>query len=129
MWVVALHLIVAFVHNQAHQQVDVALSTIQTAFALVVVIAAPGVAAATIWRGSPRIGAAMLVISMLASLAFGFINHFVLDTPDQLAHIPTDGWGQIFTVSAYALALTELAGVLAGAAFLRTTGHEQLLTS
>lgn len=49
----------------------------------------------------------------------------MIDSPDQLAHIPTDGWGQIFTISAYVLAITELVGVLAGMALLRSSHHAQ----
>ena len=118
LWVVAVHTVVAFVHNQAHRQIDVALSNFQSAFALVVIVVAPAVAAAIIWRGHPRRGATVLVLSLLASLIFGVVNHFMIDSPDQLAHISNDGWGKIFTISAYALALTELVGILAGMALI-----------
>lgn len=123
MWIVALHSVIAMIHNQAHQEVDVALSRFQSTFALVVIVVAPAVAAAIIWRGHPHPGSMLLAASLLASLIFGIVNHFVVDSPDQLAHISTDGWGQIFMVSAYALALTESVGVLAGAALLRSSGH------
>lgn len=129
LWLVSLHTIVAFVHNQSHRQIDIALSNFQSTFALIVIVVAPPVAAAIIWRGRPRLGSKVLVLSFLASLIFGVVNHFIIDSPDQLARIPTDGWGQIFTLSAYALALTELMGVLAGAALLRTSGHVQSVVS
>lgn len=120
LWIVAIHVIVAIVHNQAHLQLKVALSDRQSAFATIVIVAAPAVAAAFIWRGRPRFGATLLVLSLLGSFIFGVVNHFMIDSPDQLAHISSDGWGQIFTVSAYALAVTELIGVLAGIALLRS---------
>ena len=49
-----------------------------------------------------------------SSIVFGFVNHFVIDSSDQLAHIANDGWGKIFIVTAYALAFTELAGMATG---------------
>jgi len=122
LWVVAIHTGVAFVHNQAHRQIDVTLSNFQSTFALLVIVVAPAVAAAIIWRGRPRKGATVLVLSLLASLIFGVVNHFMIDSPDQLAHISNDGWGKIFIVTAYALALTELVGVVAGMALFGASG-------
>ena len=121
--VVAIHTIVAFIHNQAHRQIDVTLSLFQSSFALLVIVVAPAVAAAIIWRGHPRRGANLLVFSMLASAIFGVINHFIIDSSDQLAHISNDGWGNIFTVTAYALIVTELFGVGAGLTLRRSTSR------
>lgn len=125
-WIVALHVIVAIVHNQAHQEINVALSAFQSVFATVVIVIAPALAAAIIWHGRLRLGAIVLVISLLASFIFGVVNHFMIDSPDQLAYISTTGWGQIFILSAYALALTELVGVVAGAALLRSLERAKL---
>ena len=107
-------------HNQAHQQIDVALSSAQNAFALIVIVVAPIVAAVLLWRGRERIGATLLTASLLGSFIFGVVNHFMLDSPDQLAHIASSNWGNVFVVSAYALAVSELAGVLVGSALLRS---------
>lgn len=123
LWVVAIHTAVAFVHNQAHRQIDVTLSNFQSIYALVVIIIAPAVAAAIIWRGHQRRGATVLVLSLLASLVFGVVNHFTIDSPDQLAHISNDGWGKIFTITAYALALTELVGIAAGLSLRRSSSR------
>ena len=115
------HSIVAMVHIQAHQQIDVALSSAQNAFALIVIVIAPIIAAVFLWRGSERIGATLLTASLIGSLIFGVVNHFMLDSPDQLAHITSSSWGNIFVIGAYALAVTELAGILVGSALLRST--------
>ena len=123
LWIVAIHTGVAFVHNQAHRQIDVTLSNFQSTYALVVIVIAPAVAAAIIWRGHPHRGASLLVLSMLASLVFGIVNHFVIDSTDQLAHISNDGWGNIFTVTAYALAFTELVGIVAGLSLRRSSSR------
>lgn len=109
------------VHNQAHQQIDVALSSAQNAFALIVIVIAPIIAAVFLWRGSERIGAILLTASLIGSLIFGVVNHFMIDSPDQLAHITSSNWGNIFVISAYALAITELVGVLVGSALLRAS--------
>ena len=121
LWIVAAHSIVAMLHNQAHQQIDVAISSAQNAFALSVIFVAPIVAAVLLWRGRERIGAALLTASLLGSFIFGVVNHFMLDSPDQLAHIVSSNWGNIFIISAYALAATELAGIIAGSALLRSS--------
>ena len=120
LWIVAAHSIVAMLHNQAHQQIDVAISSAQNAFALSVIFVAPIVAAVLLWRGRERIGAALLTASLLGSFIFGVVNHFMLDSPDQLAHIVSSNWGNVFIISAYALAATELAGIIAGSALLRS---------
>jgi len=123
LWVVAIHTAAAFVHNQAHRQIDVTLSNFQSTYALIVIVVAPGVAAAIIWRGHPHRGATVLVLSMFASLIFGIVNHFMIDSSDQLAHISNDGWGNIFTVTAYALALIEAVGIVAGMSLRRSSNR------
>ena len=123
LWIVATHSLVAMLHSQAHQQIDVALSSAQNAFALSVVVIAPIVAAVFLWRGRERIGATLLTASLIGSLIFGVVNHFMLDSPDQLAHITSSNWGNVFVVSAYALAVTELAGIFAGSALMRSSNR------
>ena len=122
LWIIALHAISAIIHNQAHNKIEVSLSTSQNAFATIVIVVAPLLAAVLIWRTRQRLGAIILVVSMLASFIFGVVNHLMIDSPDQLAHISSNGWGRIFIVTAYALMITELAGVLAGTALLRSSG-------
>lgn len=123
LWIVAIHTGVAFVHNQAHRQIDVTLSNFQSTYALIVIVVAPAVAAAIIWRGHPRRGATVLILSLLASLIFGIVNHFVIDSTDQLAHISNDGWGKIFIVTAYALAVIEAVGIVAGMSLRRSSNR------
>lgn len=91
LWIIALHTIAAFIHNQAHNKIDVSLSTSQSAFATIVIVVAPLFAAVLIWRNRQRLGAIILVISMLASFIFGVVNHLMIDSPDQLAHISSNG--------------------------------------
>ena len=123
LWIVALHALALVVHGQAHQAVPVPLSALQNAFAVAVIVIAPIVAAALIWRGSPRFGGSLLAASLFGAFVFGFVNHYVLDSADNVAQIPATDWGNVFTLSAHALALTELAGTLAALLLLRASAH------
>jgi hypothetical protein len=109
-WIVALHALALVVHSQSHQAIPVPLSALQNAFAVLVIVSAPLLSAALIWRGSPRFGGTLLAAAFLGAFAFGFINHYVLESPDNVAQIPATDWGGAFTWSAHALALTELGG-------------------
>ena len=85
---------------------------------VVVIIVAPLVAAAMIWRGRLRPGGALLAISMAAALVFGVYFHFILPGPDHVTHIDLPvsfEMRDIFDVTAVLLALFECLGVLAGA--------------
>jgi hypothetical protein len=126
LWIVALHALALVVHSQSHQAIAVPLSALQNAFAVVVIVVAPLVAAALIWRGSPRFGGTLLAAAFLGAFVFGFANHYLLESPDNVAQIPATDWGSAFTWSALALALTELGGV--GAAFwlLRSSARTEV---
>jgi hypothetical protein len=123
LWIVALHALALVVHSQSHQAIPVPLSALQNAFAVIVIVIAPLVAAALIWRGFARIGGTLLGAAMLGALLFGFINHYVLDSPDNVAQIPATDWGSAFTWSAHALALLELGGVAAAFWLLRSSAR------
>jgi len=123
LWIVALHSIALVVHNQAHQAIPVPLSALQNAFAVLVIVVAPLLAAALVWRGAPRFGGTLLVVSLFGAFLFGVINHYVLESADNVAQIPATEWGSAFTWSAHALALLELAGTAASISLLRTSAR------
>lgn len=123
LWIVALHAVALVVHGQAHQAVPVPLSWLQNAFAVGVIVVAPILAAALIWRGSPRFGGTLLAAAFTGAFVFGVVNHYVLDSADNVAQIPATGWGEAFTWSAHALALLELAGTLAALWLLRASAR------
>ena len=125
LWIVALHALARVVHGQAHQAVPVPLSALQNAFATLVIVIAPIVAAALLWRGFPRLGGTLLAASLFGAFVFGFVNHYVLESADNVAQIPATGWGDAFTLSAHALAATELAGTVAALALLRASARRQ----
>jgi hypothetical protein len=121
LWIVALHALALIVHSQSHQAIPVPLTVLQNAFAVSVIVIAPLVAAALIWRGFARVGGALLFAAMLGAFLFGVINHYVLDSPDNVAQIPATEWGNAFTLSAHANALLEMGGVFAAAALVRAS--------
>jgi hypothetical protein len=113
--IVAIHLINALWHGLAHVGVPVALSGSQTAFVVLVILILPLAGAAWLWTGRMRTGAALIAGSMLGSLVFGFINHFIRATPDNVLAVPAGAWQHSFEVSAALLVLTETAGSVLGA--------------
>ena len=113
---VLLHLAVAVVHGRAHEGAVVPVSTASNIFIFTVIVAAPLVGAAVLWFFSVEGGAWLLAISLAASFVFGVVNHFVLDSPDHVAHIAAQ-WKLVFGATAVLLALTEALG--SGLAFWR----------
>ena len=54
--------------------------------------------------------AALIAVTMAGSLVFGLVNHFVLDSPDHVAHVDPPRW-LLFATTATLLAITEALGV------------------
>jgi hypothetical protein len=112
--VVLAHLGIAIAHGQAHQGAGVALSTAGNVFVLLVIVAGPVVG--LVWAALTRSRAAiwMITLTLTGALAFGFINHFVLESNDHVLHV-TGPWRTWFGVSAALLAVTEALGAGIGA--------------
>jgi len=116
--IVVLHLAAAIWHGQAHSEVPVPLTSAQTAFVFVIILALPIVGAGLIWTRFESAAAWIIALSMLASLLFGVINHFVVMSPDNIGRVPQHAWHQSFVLSAYLLAATEGLGAVLGIATL-----------
>jgi len=116
--VVFLHLAVTALHGRAHVGAVVPVSTVSNIFIFSVIIAAPLAGVAILWFLSIEGGAWLLALSLAASFVFGVVNHFVLDSPDHVAHIAAQ-WKLLFGATAVLLALTEALG--SGLAFWRAT--------
>jgi hypothetical protein len=106
------HLLVTFVHGAAHNGAAVGLGRASGLFVLLVIEAGP-VAGLVLSRSRPAAGGWIVAASMAAALVFGFVNHFVLISPDHVSQV-TPGWRPLFAWSAALLVVTELAGVVAG---------------
>jgi hypothetical protein len=109
---VLAHLLVTFVHGAAHRGADVGLGPAQTLFVFLVIEVGP-ILGLVLSRYRPRLGGWTVAASMAGALVFGFVNHFVLISPDHVSHVAAD-WRPLFTSSAVLLVLSELAGVVAG---------------
>jgi len=118
--IVILHFGVVLWHGAAHTQIPVPLTPVQNAFVGFVIVLLPLVGAVLLWTGRPRAGAWLITLSMLGSLLFGLINHFVLASPDYVLAIPADAWRHSFVLSAVLLAVTEGMGAVLGAIAIRT---------
>ena len=111
--IVVAHLAVSLFHGAAHSGAVVALTPLQNAFVWIVIMAGPLVALWLIWTGR-RFGPELLALTMGGSLVFGIVNHFVVESPDHVAHITSAAWRLPFQLSAAGLALLEAAGTAVG---------------
>src|SRR5262245_33770147 len=99
------HLAVSFVHGIAHTQANVPLSFAANLFVYVVILAGPLIGLALTWPAE-RIGSWVVAVTMAGALVFGLVNHFVLSSPDHVAHVDPQ-WRPLFTTTAVLLAVTE----------------------
>jgi len=110
--VVLTHLVITVVHGAAHQGAAVPLGLLGTIFVVLVIEVGP-LAGLAVARLRPSLGGWIVAASMAGALVFGFVNHFVLISPDHVSHVTPD-WRPLFAASAALLAVTEAAGVAAG---------------
>lgn len=120
---VVCHAIVSLWHGVEHFQARVSLTTMEQAFIGVVVGLLPLVGMAMLWSRKKRVGVWLIMLSMFASLLFGFLNHFVLSSPDYVLNVPAEPHGHEFVhgfvLSAALLVVTETVGTLIGIVALR----------
>ena len=112
---VILHVVIAGWHGASHQLLPVPLTMAQTAFVAIVIMALPVLGAALSYTRQALAGSMLVLVSMLAALAFGVINHFVLVSVDNVWCVPQGPWQRSFVTSAVLVAASELFGVIAAA--------------
>jgi hypothetical protein len=105
---VLAHLVISIVHGHAHAGAHVPLSRAANLFVFIVILAGPLVGLVLTWPAE-RIGIWTIAITMAGSLVFGVVNHFVLPSPDHVAHVDRH-WRPLFTTTAVLLGLTEALG-------------------
>jgi len=114
-WIVTLvvlaHLVVNVLHGQAHTKLAVGLASWQQVYVITVILVAPLVALALSWTRYAKAGAWLLLWSMIGSLIFGIVYHYVIISNDHVAHLPPGEAGGIFRITALLLAITEAVGV------------------
>ena len=111
--IVVAHLVVNLIHGAAHAGAVVPLTPLQNAFVWIVILAGP-LAALWLIRTGRRFGAELLALTMGASLMFGLVNHFVVESPDHVSHITSDAWRLPFQLTAVGLLILEAAGTVVG---------------
>jgi NADPH:quinone reductase-like Zn-dependent oxidoreductase len=114
---VAVHLAVNIWHSGGHTELAIALPPIKLAFVIGVILLAPIVSGVLVWTRYAEFALWLFMLSMVGALVFGVYHHYVLVSPDNVAHLP-DGPAQAraaFIASAGVLALLELAAALYGA--------------
>ena len=118
-WLVALvliHLVISMVHGLAHDRARVPLSYAANVFVYGVILAGPLVGLAVAWWNR-RAGNWVIALTMTGSFVFGVVNHFLLSSPDHVAHVDPK-WRPLFTVTAVLLAVTEAFAAGLAAKFL-----------
>jgi hypothetical protein len=120
-----VHLAVTLWHAAAHTELGVALPPVKSAYATGVIVIAPPLAAALLWSRWARAALWVFLLSMVGSLLFATYHHYILVSPDNVAHLP-EGDARAhasFVQSAGLSALIELASALYAAYALgRSTG-------
>ncbi len=107
---VIVHTIVTILHALAHVLIPVPATPSQAVFIITVIVTVPLVAMVLLWTPFRRMGAVLLLVSMLGSLIFGVYLHFIAISPDHICQIPPGNWQLLFQVTAVLLFLTELLG-------------------
>lgn len=106
------HLIISLIHGYAHAGAHVDLTAMQSAFVYMVILAGPLIGFALFFL-RPRAGALLIAAAMAGSLVFGLVNHFIVASPDHVAHV-VEQWRPLFTGTAVLLVATESLGVFLG---------------
>ena len=113
----AVHLLVTLWHSGAHSELAIGLPPLKLAYAYAVIVIAPPVAALLLWTRFATAGLWLFTLAMLGSLLFATYHHYILVSPDNIAHLP-EGSAEAharFVSSAGISALLELGSALVGA--------------
>jgi hypothetical protein len=115
-WVVGLNTIVLIVHSAAHFSLHIVPMTIfDYLFIGIVITILPLVALFMVYnRRLSRWGALILLLSMLGSLIYGLIYHFLLPGMDNVAGSGPEPWHLFFVITSYLLLPMEAAGAIVG---------------
>jgi hypothetical protein len=106
---VLVHLLISMVHGAAHNGAHILMSPAANLFVFVVILAGPLVGLALSWRAE-RLGSLIVALTMAGSLVFGFVNHFLLESPDHVRYVEAQ-WRLLFGTTAALLAITEMLGL------------------
>jgi len=108
---VVLHAFITTPHSRAHTNLHIEMDGWQNIYIFLVILIAPIVAAVLIWKRK-RPGFVMLALSMTGSFVFGVYYHFLATGSDNVFTLPASSWTLTFQLSAWLLAIIELAGAI-----------------
>ena len=111
--VVVVHAIVTIPHSIAHTNLNIAMYTWQNIYIFLVILIAPIIAAVLVWKRRSS-GFVLLTMSMIGSFVFGVYYHFIAIGSDNVFTLPVSSWTSTFKLSAWLLAIIELAGAVVG---------------
>jgi hypothetical protein len=107
--VVLLHLAISAIHGFAHAQAQVSLSPAASVFVFGVILIGPILGLMLRRTVMPWVGAWMIAATMVAALAFGLANHFLITGSDHVTHVAAP-WRALFGTTAALLVFTEAFG-------------------
>ena len=116
---VLIHLVVNLLHGRAHTELQIGLGSFQLLFVVGVTMIAPLLAMVLLWTSRQRFGLILLTASMIGTFVFGLYYHFIIPSPDHVAHVAAGFWGDLFRMTAVVLALSEALGAVLGYVWLR----------
>ena len=85
---IGLHLLPTYLHGNDHADLGVPLPPGLGWFVYVVIVALPLLGAALLWTRWVLTALWMATLSVLAAAVFGIYHHYVLVSPDNVAHLP-----------------------------------------
>lgn len=117
-----IHHAVAVMHGGVHTEIPVILSSFQNFFVTVVMLLLPLVAVILAWTRYAKMGLLLLAVCMAGSLFFDVYHHYILVSPDNIAHLPDapDHVHSRFVWTAHALTMLQLIGTGLALYFWRT---------
>ena len=112
--ILLIHALAGFIHEVAHLNLAIDLSTKQELGVLLIFVLAPIVTLFFLWTNRLRWGFLLLLLTMAASFVFASVNHFVLITEDHVFHAPRGELRWLFQATAYVMAVLEIIGMAIG---------------
>jgi hypothetical protein len=116
--IAVVNLVLLVAHGWVHRVLGVALSPAQTAIVYGLIVPGPLIALLLLVR-SPFLANCVLLITMTVGLVFGGLFHYLVVSPDHVAHLPPSSGGALFRASAAGLAIAEAIGIMVAIAGLR----------
>ena len=124
---VVIHHAIAAIHGGAHTDLQILLSPAQNGFVYIGIIALPLIAVILVWTRFATTGLVVLLISMAGALVFDIYHHYILVSPDNIAHLPHGPahHHHQFIWTAHALAVLQAIGVVLAAYLLQRARARQ----